>query len=45
MKNRLIRITAFLLAFLMLPFVAFAEEAAAYTLEAKTVRRYGVHYF
>ena len=36
MKNTFIRITAFLLAFLMLPLFAFAEEPAAYTLEAKT---------
>ena len=36
MKNSFIRITAFLLAFLMLPFFAFAEETAVYTLEAKT---------
>lgn len=36
MKNCYIRITAFLLAFLMLPLCAFAEETAEYTLEAKT---------
>lgn len=36
MKNSLIRITAFLLAFLMLPLSAFAEETVSYTLEAKT---------
>ena len=36
MKNGLIRITAFILAFLMLPLFAFAEETASYTLEAKT---------
>ena len=36
MKNTSLRITAFLLAFLMLPLFAFAEGTAEYTLEAKT---------
>ncbi|MBR3430824.1 MAG: hypothetical protein IKG87_12055, partial [Clostridia bacterium] len=36
MKNTFIRITAFLLAFLMLPLFAFAEGTSEYTLEAKT---------
>ena len=36
MKSSFIRITAFFLAFLMIPFFAFAEETAGYTLEAKT---------
>ncbi len=36
MKNCFIRIMAFLLAFIMLPLFAFAEETASYALEAKT---------
>ena len=36
MKNCFIRIMTFLLAFIMLPLFAFAEETASYALEAKT---------